>query len=212
MDRRQFSITAFVALASSPLVSRSQERFVEGKHYVKVTPRQPTRDPKQVEVLEFFAYGCSHCNRFEPAVDEWQKRLPADVLFRRIPVAFREVPFVMHQKLFFAIEAMGLVEQLHRKIFAAIHLERQRLDKPEEIGEFVAANGIDRARFLDTLNSFAVVGKAKQASALAAGYKIEATPSIGVDGRWLTSGSLVGSNEGSLTVAEFLVSEAKKRA
>jgi thiol:disulfide interchange protein DsbA len=212
MDRRQFSKAAFVSLAASPGLALAQERPVEGKHYVAVSPRQPTRDPKQVEVLEFFAYGCSHCHAFEPAVDAWQKRLPLDVLFRRIPVAFREVPFVMHQKLFFAIEALGLVEQLHRKVFTALHAERQRLEKPEEIGEFVAKNGIDRNRFLDTLNSFGVAGKAKQASALAAGYKIEGTPSLGVDGRWLTSGSMAGSNERSLSVAEFLIAEAKKRS
>lgn len=211
MDRRQFSKVALVSLAAAPGFATAQERPVEGKHYAAVSPRQPTRDPKQVEVLEFFAYGCSHCNAFEPAVDAWQKRLPSDVLFRRIPVAFREVPFVMHQKLFFAIETLGLVEQLHRKVFTAIHAERQRLEKPEEIGEFVAKQGVDRSRFLDALNSFSVVGKAKQASSLAAGYKIEGTPSIGVDGRWLTSGSMAGSNDRSLAVAEFLIGEARKR-
>ena len=163
-------------------------------------------------MLEFFAYGCSHCHAFEPAVDAWQKRLPADVLFRRIPVAFREVPFVMHQKLFFAIETLGLIEQLQRKVFTAIHVDRQRLEKPEEIGEFVVKNGVDRSRFMDALNSFAVDGKAKQASALTAGYKVAGTPSIGVDGRWLTSGSMAGSNERSLTVADFLLGEAKRRA
>ncbi len=211
MDRRQFSQVALASLAAAPGLVWAQERPVEGKHYVAVSPRQPTRDPKQVEVLEFFAYSCGHCHAFEPAVVAWQKRLPAGVLFRRVPVAFREVPFVLHQKLYFAIEALGLVEQLHGKVFAAIHGERQRLEKPEEIGDFVAKNGIDRNRFLDTLNSFGVAGKAKQASALAAGYKIEGTPSLGVDGRWLTSGSMAGSNDRSLAVAEFLIGEAQKR-
>jgi thiol:disulfide interchange protein DsbA len=211
MDRRQFSQITLLCLASAPELVSAQERPVEGKHYVAVSPRQPTRDPKQVEVLEFFSYGCSHCNAFEPAVDAWQKRLPAQVLFRRIPVAFREVPFVMHQKLYFAIEALGLVEQLHRKAFEAIHGERQRLEKPEEIAEFVARNGIERSRFLDTLNSFGVAAKAKQASALSTGYRIEGTPSIGVDGRWLTDGSMAGSNERSLAVAEFLIGQAQKR-
>ncbi len=211
MDRRQFSVVALASLGTAPGFVMAQERPVEGKHFVAVTSPQPTRDPKQVEVLEFFAYGCSHCNAFEPAMDAWQKRLPSDVLFRRIPVAFREVPFVIHQKLYFAIETLGLVEQLHRKVFSALHNERQRLETPEEIGEFVAKNGIDRSRFLDTLNSFVVATKAKQASSLTAGYKVEGTPSLGVNGRWLTSGSFAGSNERSLAVAEFLIVEAKKR-
>ncbi|MBQ1766092.1 MAG: thiol:disulfide interchange protein DsbA/DsbL [Aquincola sp.] len=212
MDRRNFSKVAFVSFAGAQGLARAQERHVEGKHYVSVSPRQPRRDPNQVEVLEFFAYSCSHCYAFEPTVDAWQKRLPGDVLYRRIPVAFREVPFVLHQKLFFTIETLRLIEQLQRKVFAAIHVERQRFEKPEEIAEFVAKNGVDRSRFVDTQNSFAVAAKAKQACALTAGYKVEGTPAIGVDGRWLTSGSMAGSNERSLTVAEVLVAEAKKRA
>lgn len=209
MDRRQFCKATPLALAMSPLVVGAQERPVEGKHYVVLSSRQPTRDPKQVEVLEFFAYSCSHCHAFEAAIDAWQKRLPGDVLFRRIPVAFRDVPFVLHQKLYFTIETLGLVERLHQKVFQAIHVERQRLDKPEDIGELVAKNGVDRAQFMNTLNSFGIAGKAKQASALTSGYGIEGTPSIGVDGRWVTHGSLVGSNERSLVVADYLVRLAK---
>ncbi|MCW5663710.1 MAG: thiol:disulfide interchange protein DsbA/DsbL [Piscinibacter sp.] len=212
MDRRQFAKAAAASLATAPLLVAAQERPVEGKHYVTVSPRQPTRDVRQVEVLEFFAYGCSHCHAFEPAIDAWQKKLPSDVLFRRIPVAFREGAFVLHQKLFFAIETLGLVEQLHRKVFMELHGERQRLEKPEEIADFAAKHGVDRTRLLDTLNSFAVATRAKQASALAAGYKIDGTPSIGVDGRWLTAGSMAGTNERSLAVAEYLVGLARKSA
>lgn len=200
------------SLAAAPLLTAAQDRPIEGKHYATVSPRQATRDPKQIEVLEFFAYGCSHCNAFEPAIDAWQKKLPSDVLFRRIPVAFREVPFVMHQKMYFAIETLGLVEQLHRKVFTALHAERQRLEKAEEIADFAVKNGVDRTGFLNALNSFAVATKAKQATALAAGYKIEGTPSIGIDGRWLTSGSMAGTNERSLVVTEYLVGLARKGA
>lgn len=171
--------------------------------------REPTRDPNHVEVLEFFAYSCSHCHDFEPAVDAWKKKLPPDVLFRRIPVAIRE-NMVLHQKLYFAIEALGLVERLHGKVFTAIHSEHQRLDTPDDIGVFVARNGVDRTRFIETLNTFTVAGKAKQASQLSAGYNIVGTPALGVDGRWLTSGALADSNAYLLTVAEYLVGLAKK--
>jgi len=212
MDRRLCIQAAATSLGLMPFVTSAQAQFVEGKHYVVVSPRQPTKNPKQVEVLEFFAYGCGHCNTFEPAIEAWEKRLPPDVLFRRIPVAFREVPGVLHQRLYFAIEALGLVEQLHRKVFAAIHVGRQRLDKPDDIGEFVARNGVDQRRFMDTLGSFSVATKAKQATALVSGYKVEGTPSMGVDGRWLTNGTMAGQNEGSLAVAEYLISMAKRGA
>lgn len=183
---------------------------MEGRNYLALQTRQPTRDASQVEVLEFFAYSCGHCNAFEPTIDEWQKKLPRDVLFRRIPVAFRD-DFVIHQKLYLAIEAMGMVEQLHPKVFAAIHSERKKLDTPEQIGAFVATNGVDRTKFLQVLDSFTVAAKAKQATALASGYAIEGTPSIGVNGRWLTSGTLAGSNPKSLATAEYLIGLARKK-
>lgn len=181
-----------------------------GKHYVTVSPRQPTRDPKQVEVVEFFAYSCEHCFIFEPALDAWQKRLPRDVLFRRIPIAFREGPLVGHQKLYFALEQLNLVDPLHAKVFNAIHISKQRLATPEAIADFATQNNVPQAKLMEAFNSFTVATKAKQAQALWNGYKVEGTPSMGVDGRFLTSGSLAGSNERSLAVAEFLVGEAKR--
>lgn len=209
-NRRHFFAAATLAALSAHLRVSAQEAFVEGKHYTKLSTVQPTRDPKRVEVLEFFAYGCSHCNAFEPALDAWQKKLPADVLFRRIPVAFRDGPMVVQQKLYFAIESLDLVGRLHHKVFEAVHAQRQRLDTPEDIGAFAAQNGVDRARLIDTMNSFAVAGKVKQASQLVNGYGIEGTPSLGVNGRWLTSGSQAGSNVRSLAVAEYLVAAEKK--
>lgn len=212
MDRRQFSKAAIASAVAAPHALYAQERPVEGKQYAKVSPRQPTRDANQIEVVEFFAYSCEHCFLFEPVLEAWHKRLPAGVTLRRVPVAFREVPFAMHQKLFFAIEQLGLVERLHGKVFTAIHMGKQRLDKPEGIAEFAKKNGVDPSRLMDAANSFAVAAKAKQANALATGYGVQGTPSLGVDGRWLTSGSMTGSNERALAVAEFLIGEARRAA
>lgn len=208
--RRHFLAAAALPVISAHLPASSQEAFLEGKHYTKLANVQPTRDPKRVEVLEFFAYGCSHCNAFEPVLDAWQKKLPPEVLFRRIPVAFREGPMVLHQKLYFALEALNLVDPLHHKVFEAIHAQKQRLDSEDEIGSFAAKHGADRSRLLATMNSFAVAGRAKQASQLATGYDIEGTPSMGVNGRWLTSGSHAGSNAKSLVVVDYLIGVARK--
>lgn len=207
MLRRHFILASLPVALHPP--ARAQEQFTAGRHYVEVTPRQPTRDRRQVEVVEFFAYGCSHCHAFEPAVDAWQKKLPRDVAFRRIPVAFRE-DFVIHQRLYFAIETLDMVEQLHRKVFLAIHSERERLASTQEIAAFAARHGADGKRLVETLGSFGVAGKVKQATALASGYRIEGTPSMGVEGRWLTSGALAGSNDRSLAVADYLIALARK--
>jgi thiol:disulfide interchange protein DsbA len=208
-SRRSFSLFTASSLLAATLPVAAQDQPVLGTHYLAVSPRQPTRDPRQVEVLEFFAYSCHHCHDFEPALDAWQKKLPAGVLFRRIPVAFRD-DLVVHNELYFAIEALGLVERLHRKVFEAVHASSGQLKTPQEIGAFVAKHGVDPSAFLNTMRSFAVAGKVKQAFALATGYQIEGTPALGIDGRWLTSGAMAGSNPRSLAVAEFLVQLAKR--
>jgi thiol:disulfide interchange protein DsbA len=101
---------------------------------------------------------------------------------------------------------------LHRKVFYAIHGERQRLDKPADIAAFMAKNGIDSAKFLDVFNSFSVQTKARQAKQLTEAYKIDGVPAIGVAGRYYTSGPLAGSTEASLGVADFLIQKVRKGA
>lgn len=207
--RRLFCSFALPLSIGVHTAALAQEQFAPGRQYLEVSPRQPTKDPRQVEVLEFFAYSCSHCSAFEPALEAWVKKLPREVLFRRIPAAFRE-DLLIHQQLYFALEALGLVEQLHVKVFQAIHGDRQRLSTPAEIAAFADKNGGDGKRLLEAMNSFGVAGKVKQATALVGGYKIEGTPSLGVDGRWLTSGSMAGSNARSLAVADHLITLASK--
>jgi thiol:disulfide interchange protein DsbA len=209
MKRRHFTAQVFAgaaALGLAPL-ARAQQRaaFVEGTHYVRLS--QPLAAPAdgKVEVIEFFWYGCPHCNSFEPMLEAWAKKLPADVAFRRVPVAFREEPFAAHQRIYYALEALGLVEQMHRKVFFAIHNERQRLDKPQDIAAFMAKNGVDSAKFLEAYNSFGVQTKQRQARQLADAYKIDGVPAIGVHGRWFTSGTLAGSLDRSLAVADHLI-------
>jgi thiol:disulfide interchange protein DsbA len=214
MDRRQFStrllgtgvgVAAFVA--GGP--ARAQRAPVEGTHYVKLSQPLPVA-PGKIEVIEFFWYGCPHCNAFEPQLDAWQKKLPADVAFRRVPVAFRDEPFTAHQKIFFALDAMGLVPTLHRKVFYAIHVDQQRMDKPQEIAAFMAKNGVDSAKFLENFNSFSTQTKARQASKLAADYKIDGVPAIGVQGKYFTSSTLAGTPEASLAVADYLIQRERK--
>lgn len=217
MNRREFSLQALatsIAAATAGLaqVAHAQRATpVEGTHYVKLN--QPLAVPSdKIEVIEFFWYGCPHCNDFEPALDAWSKKLPANVAFRRVPVAFRAEPFVTHQKIFYSLEAMGLIPTMHRKVFYAIHNQRQKLDTPEAIVSFMQQNGVDPAKFREHFNSFSVQSKAQQAVKLAADYKIDGVPAIGIQGRYFTSGALAGSSEGMLVVADYLISKTRKKA
>ena len=215
MKRREFSSQLLVAglgVAGTMLApaALAQGGFVEGQHYVRLNQPLGVATAGKIEVIEFFWYGCPHCNAFEPALDAWQKKLPADVAFRRVPVAFREEPYGPHQRIYYTLEAMGLVPTLHRKVFYAIHGERQRLDKPADIAAFMAKNGVDSAKFLEIYNSFSVQTKARQAKQLAESYKIDGVPALGVAGRYYTSGALAGTTENSLNVTDFLIQKVRK--
>lgn len=207
IQRRTFTAAA---LATAAPLALAQGAPVEGTHYVRLAQPVAAGAPGKIEVVEFFWYGCPHCNAFEPALDAWAKKLPADVAFRRVPVAFREEPFVAHQKTFFALEALGALEAMHRKVFFAIHTDRAKLDKVADIAAFVAKNGVDGAKFTEAFNSFGVQTKARQAKQLAEAYKIDGVPAIGVQGRFWTSNSLAGGGERSLVVADFLIERARK--
>lgn len=212
MNRRDFSARlAGLGLSSTvlaaPLAAHAQVQLKD-TDYVRLASPVPVEKGK-VEVLEFFWYGCPHCFAFEPALDAWQKKLPADVSFRRVPVAFREA-FVPHQKIFYTLDAMGKVDELHRKVFTAIHVEKQRLEKEDDIVAFMQKNGVDAAKFKEIFTSFSVTTKAKQASRLAEAYKIDGVPTLGIGGKYFTSGQLAGTPERSLLVADALIDKVRK--
>ena len=212
IDRRTFTTTAAAAVAATALPARAQWAWKEGTHYVRLAQPAPVGAPAgRIEVLEFFWYGCPHCHDLEPALEEWARKLPADVAFRRVPVGFAAV-HEMHQRLFFTLEAMGKLEALHRKIFAAIHLQRQRLDREADQAAFVGAQGVDAAQFSRLWRDATVTGKVQQAKRLTDAYKIDGVPAIGVHGRYYTAGSLAGDNKRALLVADFLIQQAKRGA
>ena len=182
---------------------------VPGTQFNVIEPRAPVEAPAdKVEVVEFFWYSCSHCNAFEPTLEAWVKKLPKDVVFKRVPIAF-QASHVPQQRLFYALEAMGLVEKLHTKVFAAIHVERANLAMGEAITEWVARQGVDRAKFVEQYNSFSVVTKSGKGTQLQNAYKVEGVPALGVAGRFYTDGSKTGSMDRALQVVEYLVGQVR---
>jgi thiol:disulfide interchange protein DsbA len=158
----------------------------------------------KIEVVEFFWYNCPHCNAFEPAFEAWSKKVPKDIAVRRVPVAFRD-DFAPQQRLFYALEAMSQVDKLHAKVFAAVHVEKKDLTKGDAIADWVAKQGVDKAKFLEQYNSFSVATKASRATQLQNAYKIDGVPALGVAGRYWTDGVMAKSMERALQVVEHLV-------
>jgi thiol:disulfide interchange protein DsbA len=185
----------------------------EGTHYVKLsTPLSvslPSPD-KKIEVVEFFSYGCPHCYNLEPLLDAWVKKLPADVSFRAVPVGF-SLPFQVLQKVFYALEEIGQLPAMHRKVFAYLHVQKRRLDYESDVMTFMQANGVDSAKFSAAYKGFGVNTKASRAKQLSEGYKIDGVPAIGVHGRFYTAASLAGTHERALAVADFLIQRARNK-
>jgi protein dithiol oxidoreductase (disulfide-forming) len=191
---------------------------VNGKDYRTLERAQPTESGKKVEVIEFFWYDCPHCNAFEPSLEAWVKKQGDKIVFKRVPVAFRD-SFIPQQKLYYALEALGKVDELHARIFRAIHVERQQLETDSQIAAFIAKQpGIDAKKFSDAYNSFGVQAKAKRATQLQADYQIDGVPTLAIGGRYLTSPSIVAGSvgnrpegalhEAALQVADYLVSKS----
>jgi thiol:disulfide interchange protein DsbA len=211
--RRTFTWQSLAALAAlqSPAAWAQFQRPVAGSDYAVLETAAPVEAPAgKIEVVEFFWYNCPHCNAFEPILSEWVKKLPKDVAFRRIPVAFN-ASFVPQQRLYYALEAMGLLEKVHPKVFAAIHVEKLNLAKGEAITEWVGKNGVDTAKFLVQYNSFDVVTKAQKATQLQNAFKVEGVPALGVAGRFYTDGTMAHSMERALLVVQSLLDDIRKK-
>jgi thiol:disulfide interchange protein DsbA len=182
----------------------------EGTDFLMLDKPAPTEAAGgKIEVVEFFWYSCPHCNRFEPQLQEWVKKIPKDVVLRRAPVAFRP-DFEPQQRLYFVLESMGKVEELHSKVFSAIHVERLPLNTAEQVAAWAEKQGINKAKFTEAYNSFPVATKTRKATLLQDSYKVDGVPALGVAGKFFTSGSVAQSMERALVVTDYLITLARK--
>jgi len=214
MNRRDFSLTA-ASLGLLPLAGtlHAQARVPKaGTDYIVLGKRLPVESPAdKVEVVEFFSYNCPHCAAFEPRLEAWVKQLPANVVFKRIPVPFVGNDVDTKQRLYYTLEAMGKVDEFQLKIFQAIHGERQRLFGDEAVLAWAGKQpGLDAKKFGELFKSFSVVGKAKRATQLTTDFQVAGVPALGVAGRWYVDGDTAGTLDRALQVSEFLIGEARK--
>jgi protein dithiol oxidoreductase (disulfide-forming) len=212
-DRRQFTLglgsaLAVCALPAAPALAQSGAP-VEGRDYVVLGAPVSVPSGDKIDVIEFFSYACPHCYAFEPALEAWIKKLPADVAFRRVPAAFNSA-WEASAKTYLALEQLGVLDTMHRKVFAHIHQARQRLDKESDALALATANGVDGAKFTDAFRSFGVANKLRLGKQLVEGYKIDGVPAVGVHGRFYTAPSM--AREKALDVADFLIQRARKKA
>jgi thiol:disulfide interchange protein DsbA len=198
--KRLFSLL-MVLLMAAPLAWAQPGKY----QYTELKPPLPVEaQGKNVEVVEFFWYGCPHCYNLEPLIEAWTKKLPPDVQFRRIPAVFNE-RWAHDAAIFYTFEAMGLLDKLHRPFFDAIHRDRLRTDNQEAMTQWLQKNGVDPKKFYDTLKSFTIQSKTRRAVQLTTAYKIDGTPAMAVQGRFTVSTEQGRNFEGMLDTVSYLV-------
>ena len=187
----------------------AQMAFVEGVDYQLIEPAVPTSDPAKVVVTEIFWYGCPHCFRFEPFVEKWAESIPDGVVFEQVPSAINAA-WTVHARAYYAFKMMGVQEQLHKKLFNAIHVQRQRLNNLDSIARFVAEQGLDEKEFRKQYASFPVETLIRKGKQKELHYGLEGVPTVIVNGKYRTSGVMAGNFSRLLQIIDFLVAEELK--
>lgn len=178
--------------------------YEAGKHYQLLTPAQPTStDAGKVEVAEVFMFGCPGCFGFEPHVQRWLGRKADYINFVRIPAPWNPVA-ILHARAYYAAEALGKTDEIDGPLFNEYHTNRNPLDTEDKLAAFFAQHGVDEATFKSTFNSFAVNAKLKRAEELVRRYRVQATPTVIVNGKYVTNGQMAGTYEGWFAIVDDL--------
>jgi thiol:disulfide interchange protein DsbA len=204
--RRTLSIALGIAALGAPLTARAQQ-LRPGSDYTVLKPELPVETQGKIEVLEFFWYGCPHCYGLEPLLEAWLPKLPADTQFRRIPAVFNE-RWAKDAAIFYALEASGNLERLHRPLFDAIHRDALKTDNGQALGQWLTKNGVDTRKFDEVGRSFSVQSKVRRAAQLSSAYRIEGTPAMAVHGRYT-----VGTDRGHaamLATVDYLIDQVRR--
>jgi thiol:disulfide interchange protein DsbA len=176
--------------------------------YALVSPPQPTEGNGKIEVIEFFWYGCPHCYHLEPLVNAWLKTKPDDVVFKRVP-AYPSESWGELARVFYTVQALGLLPQLHEKIFDAIHKDHVNLNNKKIREQWFAQHGVDPAKYEQVSKSFTVATDLQRAKQMTINYKVDSVPRVVVNGKYYTEGGLAGSPERIFAVVDELIAKAR---
>ena len=183
---------------------------VAGTDYTVLQSPQPVDPTGKIEVTEFFWYGCPHCNEFDPYLEAWVKKQGPDVVFKRVPVAFRD-DFIPHSKMYHALDALGLADKLTPAVFNEIHVKKNYLLTPEAQATFLATQGVDKKKYMDAYNSFSTQSDLKRDTKLMADYKIDGVPTLAIQGKYETGPATTNSLPGTIQVLDFLVTQIRAK-
>ena len=200
------AMTAALALAQHPALA-----LEAGKDYQELASAQPVDVKKgQIEVLEFFWYRCPHCFDLEPELNAWAKKLPKDVVMRKVP-GILNPSWANLARAYYALEAIGMLEKLHGEVFNAIHVQGQDLNPPERFFDWAVTKGVERKKIADAYNSFAVNTKVMRAQQLSNAYKLNGVPAFAINGRYVTSAYMTGGVPSMFKALDELIAQERKK-
>lgn len=215
MMKKQFAAALLAAMSLVTSAAASAAQYVEGKHYVRLSPAQPVANPSKIEVVEFFWYACPHCYRLQAPLDAWLATAPKDIDYKPTP-AVLSARWGILARAYYAQEANGPVDRkLHMAIFKAIHEGGENLEKPEALFKLVEkVKGKEYGlKFQQAYGSFGVQAKLGKGPAMARSYQISGTPTLVVDGIYAVSPATAGSEAGMVPILDYLtkMQRAKKQ-
>jgi thiol:disulfide interchange protein DsbA len=212
------TVAASTSTASAAPVSNSS--WQDGVNYTRLVPAQPTAVPTgQVEVLEFFWYACPHCNAIDPLVAAWLKTKPSYVTFSRVHVLWNESHRSL-ARLYYTLDSMGKLDQLHSEIFKEIHVNGNPLvgvdpnnaAQAERIQTaFVVKHGVSEAEFTKAYHSMPVDIALQRADELVQRYRVDSVPRFVVNGKYVTDVATAGSEERLISLIGDLAAQEHKR-
>jgi len=218
MNRREFSLQLAGVAGMAALASLGLPRLafaatgapVEGKDYNKLQTPVPEPKTGKIEVIEFFWYGCPHCYAFEPTLEPWVARLPADVNFHRVPAAF-SARWEFHQQIYYTWESMGVVDRMHARTFDRFHKLGKPIDSLDDLLAFAKESGLDPAKVKSEWGGFTVHTRMTQAQQLVEAYGVNGVPTLGIHGRYTTSPT-EGGAQACLSTTDALVAQLRRTA
>jgi thiol:disulfide interchange protein DsbA len=183
----------------------------QGVHYKLLTPAQPTNvAPGKVEVVEVFWYACGHCYLLEPKLEAWDRKgRPANAQLVRLPATWNNM-LKTHARLFYTMELLGK-QNLNPEIWREINVKGNRLDTPAAIEAFFTSRGVSKADFNKAFAGFAVDSKIMKAEDLNRRYKVTGTPTVVVNGKYVTDVGMAGGEEQLFQVINALVARESAR-
>lgn len=184
-------------------------RFQLDTHYRRLSPAQPTSSsPTQVEVAEVFWYGCPHCYTFDPYLARWVPSKADYVSFVRIPAVWNPI-LRLHARAFYTAEQLGKGEEMHEAFFREIHVNRNGLDSEAKLEAFFAQFGVDSAAFKKAFDSFDVHTKLQRADELSRRYQISSVPTVVINGKYTSDGSMTGGYEQLIQLIDELAASER---